>query len=81
MSGVYASAGAAHGPACTASSATPDQGRWRHNPSMRDVPTGHTARGTDEARAFVSGALKMAPVVLTRCSACWSTASYSRSSG
>lgn len=28
---------------------------------LEDVPTGHVARGADEARAFVSGALKMAP--------------------
>ena len=28
---------------------------------LEDVPTGHVARGTDEARTFVSGALKMAP--------------------
>ena len=28
---------------------------------LEDVPTGHVARGAQEARTFVSGALKMAP--------------------
>jgi ketosteroid isomerase-like protein len=28
---------------------------------LEDVPTGHVAHGADEARIFVSGALKMAP--------------------
>jgi ketosteroid isomerase-like protein len=28
---------------------------------LEDVPTGHVARGAEEARTFVSGALKMAP--------------------
>lgn len=28
---------------------------------LEDVPTGHVARGSEEARAFVGGALKMAP--------------------
>lgn len=28
---------------------------------LEDVPTGHVARGLEEARAFVGGALKMAP--------------------
>jgi ketosteroid isomerase-like protein len=28
---------------------------------LEDIPTGHVARGADEARTFVSGALKMAP--------------------
>ena len=28
---------------------------------LEDVPTGHVARGAAQARAFVSGALKMAP--------------------
>jgi ketosteroid isomerase-like protein len=29
--------------------------------ALEDVPTGHVARGVDEARTFVSGALQMAP--------------------
>jgi ketosteroid isomerase-like protein len=28
---------------------------------LQDVPTGHIARGTEEARTFVGGALKLAP--------------------
>ncbi|QEN16450.1 nuclear transport factor 2 family protein [Mycolicibacterium sp. ELW1] len=28
---------------------------------LEDVPTGHVARGAQEARSFVNGALKMAP--------------------
>ena len=33
---------------------------------LEDVPTGHAARGAEEARTFVSGALKMAPAASSR---------------